>query len=217
MEPREERINGARSVAQVLADVKIENAARNRYNKAKTALFERAVKEKQDLTREVQHPLNEVRKLNHRIIDLVNTLCSDYSNDPEALKVARDILIDEISYHSAVQRARQGALDRFQHGKTDEYNLSSGRKSNIEDASWIVPKETEALQKRENFLNLLVQKTQDIENALEHPAPKEKRDEVTVPRLELKPEEIPEEIPALPVAPSDDVIEAEIVSETIDD
>ena len=217
MEPREERINGARSVAQVLADVKIENAARNRYNKAKTALFKRAVQNKQDLTKEIQHPLDEVKKLNHRIIALVNTLCSDYSNDPEALKVAKDILINEIAYHSGVQRGRQEALDRFQHGKTDEYDVSLGRKSNIGDAYWIVPTETEAIRKRQSFIDKLVQKKQEIENALAHPAPKEKRDEVTVPRLELKPEEIPEEIPALPVAPSDDVIEAEIVSETIDD
>ena len=71
--------------------------------------------------------------------------------------------------------------------------------------------------KRQSLIDRLVQKTQDIENALTHPAPKEKRDEVTIPRSELKPEEIPEEILALPVAPSDDVIEAEIVSETIDD
>ena len=212
----DESLSIIQSLQTILADMKIERAARDEASKALRAAFLKARKEQRDYTLEGLKQSALIKQESKIIRNTIYKVVSDYPESKEGLELADELIAGEEETIRAIQKDRMKVIEVYRNNIPDQVTLLDGTFVPLSDYPAALARSLAEYEGREKILAKYAELRGKIKEFLINPPKAADVKKVVVPQIEQINETIEAEVPELDV-PSENCIDAEIVEEKIAD
>ena len=212
----DESLSIIQSLQTILADMKIERAARDEASKALRAAFLKARKEQRDYTLEGLKQSALIKQESKIIRNTIYKVVSDYPESKEGLELADELIAGEEETIRAIQKDRMKVIEIYRNNIPDQVTLLDGTYVPLSDYPAALARSLAEYEGREKILAKYAELRGKIKEFLVNPPKAADVKKVVVPQIEQINETIESEVPELDV-PSENCIDAEIVEEKIAD